>query len=159
MIKLSLIFVLFFTIAALADGDFAKHDAEMYQFLGKINANETAVKDLIKEKNETADAEKSKEILIAIKKNINERKENIRKYNRVYNHVLYEHPGKMDYAEEKEEKKKSEHEKPKEQSGHDKEGVVRYKRYDERSIQEFEDETNKLLSDTYQNVKKKYNSK
>lgn len=159
MIKLSLIFVLFFTVASLADGDFAKHDAEMYQLLGKINTNETAVKNLIKEKNETTDVEKSKEILVDIKKNLNDRKENIRKYNKVYNHVLYEHPGKMNYPGENEEKKKGEHEKPKEQSSNGKEDVVRYKRYDERSIQEFEDETNKLLSDTYQNVKKKYNSK
>jgi hypothetical protein len=60
----------------------------------------------------------------------------------------------MNYPEDKEEvKKEGAHEKPTEVH------AVRYKRYDEKTIQEFEDETNKLLSDTYKNIQKKYNSK
>lgn len=165
LIKFSLIFILLFSITSLADGDYSKHEANLYQFMGKINANEAAVKSLIKEKNETTDAAKSKEILEEIKKNLKERKETIRKYNKEYNHVLYEHPGQMNYPEDqKEEKKEGGHEKPKEHSGeHEGSGVerhaIRYKRYDEKTIQEFEDETNKLISNIYQDVQKKYNSK
>lgn len=150
-----LMFVLCFANVVRADGDFAKHEANLYQLTGKINANETAVKNLIKERNETEDPVKSKEILEEIKTNLKERKENIKKYNKEYNHVLYEHPGQMNYPEDQKDEKK--------EKGHGEAKVekhaIRYKRYDEKTIQEFEDETNKLLSDIYQNIQKKYNSK
>lgn len=164
MAKFSLLIVLLAAVVALADGDFAKHDAYMYQLLGKINANETAVKTLLKEADEEKDPAKSKEIVAEIKKNLKERKENIKKYNKEYNHVLYEHPGQMNYpSEEKDEKKEGGHEKKAEGGEHGKEGEaghgrVRYKRYDEKRMQEFEDETNKLLSNVYQDIKNKYNS-
>lgn len=151
------IFVLAFFIShsAIATGTFAKHDANLMQLTGKINADEKAIVDLIKEKNSTKDVARTHEIVAEIKKLMKSRRENIEKYNKEYYHVEYEHPGNMDSPETG---------KKKEVKTEKKEGELvtlekkRYKRYDEKTIKEFEDEINKTLSDVYGNVKKKYNN-
>lgn len=153
MIKAILIFTLLEFSTTFATGTFAKHDANLQQLQGKIFSDEKSIVDLIKEKNETTDIAKIHEIVAEIKKLIKSRRENIEKFNKEYYHIEYEHPGKMNShtsgGKKVEEKK----------------GEVpavtlknRYKRYDEKSIKEFEDEINKTLSDVYDNVKKKYNS-
>lgn len=133
MIKFVFLFLIIGGAIALADGDYTKHEANLQQLQGKIFASEKVIKEGIEEKNKTSDPVKTHEIANEIKKQLKERKENIVKFNKEFHHVRYEHPEKMGQFEKK------------------------YKRYDEKSIKEFEDEVNKLLSDVYQNVKKKYN--
>jgi len=158
LIKLLLLSLLV-TSSSYATGTFAKHDANLLQLIGKINTDEKAIVELIKEKNHITDTAKTHEIAGEIKKLLKSRRENIEKYNKEYYHVEYEHPGQSDspeYGKKKEvkadphgEKKPAEHAEPKK---------ARYKRYDEKTIKEFEDEINKTLSDVYGNVKKKYNN-
>ncbi len=134
MIKFVFLFLIIGASIALADGDYTKHEASLQQLQGKIFAGEKAIKDAIKEKNEAKDPAIIHEITGKIKKELKDRKENIIKFNKEYHHIKFEHPEKTGQFENK------------------------YKRYDEKSIKEFEDEINKLLSDVYQNVKKKYNN-
>lgn len=156
-----LLLSLFVTSSAFATGTFAKHDASLLQLTGKINADEKAIVELIKEKNHTSNTARTHEIAAEIKKLLKSRRENIEKYNKEYYHVEYEHPGQMDSPElgkKKEEKPSGHDEKKKEGAVETAPKKVRYKRYDEKTIKEFEDEINKTLSDVYGNVKNKYNN-
>ncbi len=157
LIKLLLIFS-FLGMPAFATGTFAKHEGNLLQIQSKVNADEKAIVEMIKEKNETQDHAKQHEIVAEIKKLLKSRRENMGKYNKEYYHVEYEHPGQMDSpgSGSKKEEEKDAH-------GKKKESVVpekkknRYMRYDQKTIKEFEYEINKVLSDVYGNIKKKYN--
>ncbi|MES2769142.1 MAG: hypothetical protein V4596_08355 [Bdellovibrionota bacterium] len=156
MMKLLLVFS-FLGSPVFATGTFAKHDGNLLQLQGKVNADEKSIVDLIKEKNESQDPAKQHEIVAEIKKLMKSRRENIEKYNKEYYHVEYEHPGQMDSpGSGKKEEEKDAHGKKKESEVPEKK-KNRYKRYDEKTIKEFEDEINKVLSDVYGNIKKKYN--
>ncbi len=133
VIKFLFLFLVLISSHLLADGDYTKHEASLQQLQGKIFAAEKDIKVKLKEKNETKDPATTHLLAEEIQKLLAERKDTIQKFNKEYHHIRYEHPEKTGAFEKK------------------------YRRYDEKSIKEFEDEINKLLSDVYQNVKKKYN--
>lgn len=156
----------------MADGDYTKHEQSLAQMFGRIGGIEKEIRELIEEKNKTTDPAKSHETVAEIKKLMIERKETIQKYNKEYYHVEYEHPSEMSMEKPGKkaeaggghgEKKEGHGEKgdKKEEKSEEKVGPgpkkIRYKRYEQKAIQGFEDEVNKLLSNVYDNVKKKYN--
>lgn len=134
MIKFIFLFMLTVGSIALADGDYTKHEASLQQIQGRIFAAEKDIRANLKAKNEASDPAKVHELTSEIKRLLGVRKENIEKFNKEYHHIRYEHPEKTGTFEKK------------------------YKRYDDNSIKEFEDEVSKLLSDVYESVKKKYNN-
>ena len=147
--KWAFIFFLLFTVVAFGDGDYAKHEQSLAQTYNKIQNDESTIRDLIKEKNKATDPSKVHEIVDEIKYILKSRKESIAKYNKELNHVEYEHPGHLNMPKIG----KKGDEKP----GAQETTKIRYKRYDEKNIREFEDEVSKLLSTVYDSVKKKYN--
>lgn len=118
---------------AFADGEYTKHESNLVQINGQIATAEKNIRDAIDEKNKTTNNARYHELIAEIKENLNKRKENIKHFNKEYHHTRYEHPEKSEKLD------------------------LKYKRYDEKAINEFEDEINKLLSNVKQNVKKKYN--
>jgi hypothetical protein len=132
MIKVFMILISLSSFA-WADGDYSKHEASLSQIAGQIATSEKKIRDDIEEKNKTTDPAKYHEFVADIKAALKKRKDDIAHYNKEFHHVRYEHPEKDDKF------------------------LKQYKRYDEKSIREFEDEINKLLSSVQENVKKKYN--
>lgn len=113
-------------------GEFAKHDALMEQLYSQIFSLEKNIKELLEEKNKTKDDEKVQEIIAEIHKSLKERKEIIRRYNKEYHIVRYQYPQKARAV------------------------TTKYKRFEESNVKEFEDKINQELSESYQNIKKKY---
>lgn len=133
MIKTIFFLMIFNLPFAYADGEYIKHDATLLTLQGKINADEKAIRELLIEKNNAPTTEKSHEAVKEIKDLLKSRKENINKFNKEFHHIRFEHPekdGKFD---------------------------TKYRRYDNKSVKEFEDEVDKSLSNVYQNMKNKYN--
>jgi predicted nucleic acid-binding Zn-ribbon protein len=118
---------------ALADGEYTKHESNLQQLTSQIATEEKKIRDAIEEKNQTTDKLKYHELIDEIKTTLKKRKDDIAHYNKEYHHIQYEHPEKLGQFEKK------------------------YKKFDEKSVKEFEDEINKLISSVQQNVKKKYN--
>ncbi len=131
MIKIVLV-LLFMASGAFADGEFIKHDSNLMMLTGKIHADEKAIRQLLEDKKIASTREQSLEIAKQVKELLKSRKENIEKFNKELHHVRFEHPEKDGKFE------------------------TRYKRFDEKSIKEFEDEIDKALSNVYQNIKNKY---
>jgi hypothetical protein len=112
--------------------EFAKRDASVGQLYAKINTTEKTIRELVEEKNKTKDDTKVRALIEEIKTNMAERKDAIQKYNKEYLILKYQYPEKG------------------------KDVAMKYKKFDDRKIKEFEDEVNKELSNVYSNVKQKY---
>lgn len=128
---IGLVLILLASVAS-ADGDYNKHVSTLQGYAAQIQTFEKSVKDSIVEKNKTKEKEKLKEIIASIKKQLKDRKDIVKKYQKEYHHIRYEHPEKGHVFETK------------------------YKKIDAKYEKEFEDEINSMLSGILVDVKKKY---